>query len=124
MVVNRSRRWRDALPILIAGVLVDIDHLVDLVANRRSDKEAPYLILPLHAWEWVAGLLLQNRLGLAGGLAAHLAVDQLNAAIRHPFFYWITVRARYGFRAEWPLVDRARFLQSAGWMRKSPLDWF
>src|SRR5919204_1781782 len=102
LVVARSRRWRDALPVLAAGVLVDLDHLVDLAATRASGK-TEWLILPLHAWEWVCALLARRtRLsdGLAGGLATHLAMDQLNPAIRHPLFYWLVVRAAYGFRAD------------------------
>lgn len=124
LVVRRSHRWRDALPILVAGVLVDLDHLVDLIANRLAGDDARFLIMPLHAWEWVAGLLLRDRLGLAGGLAAHLALDQINRAVRHPFFYCITVRAAHLFRAQLPLADPAVLRTSARWMRQSPLDWF
>ena len=126
LVVARSRRWRDALPILIAGVLVDLDHLVDLAATRATRK-TEWVILPLHAWEWVFGLLTRRaRLfdGLAGGLAAHLALDQLNSAIEHPFFYWISVRAAHGFRARPPLMDPARFQRGARWMAQSPREWF
>jgi hypothetical protein len=126
IVVRCSGRWRDALPVLIAGVLVDVDHLVDLVVNRRVGDEPRYLILPLHAWEWVLGLLIRGTrlsLGLAGGLAAHLALDQMNKAIRHPFFYWISVRAAYSFRAEYPLVNPDRMKEGARWMRQSPIDW-
>ena len=126
LVVARSHRWRDAVPVLVAGVLVDIDHLVDLVANRAS-KRPMWAILPLHAWEWVFALLTR-RSGmtdrLAGGLAAHLALDQMNPAIAHPFFYWITLRARYGFRARPPLVDQERWLRGSRWMQQGPGDWF
>lgn len=126
LVVRRSRRWRDAWPILVAGVLIDLDHLLDLVVNRRAGDEARYLILPLHAWEWVFALVVRGTrlsLGLAGGLAAHLAMDQLNKAIRHPFFYWISLRAAHGFRARAPLVYPERMKEGARWMRQSPLDW-
>src|SRR4249920_440551 len=84
VIVARSRRWRDALPILVAGVLVDVDHLVDLAVNRYTGKR-DHLILPLHAWEWVFALLARNtrrERNLAGGLAGHLALDQFNTAIR------------------------------------------
>jgi hypothetical protein len=126
LVVARSRRWPDALPVLAAGVLVDIDHLVDLAANRAS--QAPtWAILPLHAWEWVFALLSRRAAltdGLAGGLAAHLALDQMNSAISHPFFYWIAVRACHGFRARPPLVEPERWLRGAGWMHQGPRQWF
>jgi len=126
LVVARSHRWRDALPVLVAGVLVDLDHVVDLVANRASSAPS-WAILPLHAWEWVVALLARRSAtsdGLAGGLAAHLALDQMNPAISHPFFYWILFRARHGFRARPPLVDPERWLRGARWMHQSPLDWF
>jgi len=122
VVVLRTRRWRDAIPILIAGVLVDLDHLVDLAVNR-SVGEPRYMIMPLHAWEWVAALLLKQHRNLAGGLAAHLALDQHNRLIRHPLFYVISVRARYGFRAEAPLIEPADVKESAKWMFQSPRDW-
>ncbi len=127
VVVARTRRWQNALPVLVAGVLVDFDHLFDLGVHRLSDHCAPrFIVLPLHAWEWVLGLLLRGTRvanGLAGGLAVHLALDQANGAIRHPLFYWITVRALHGFRAEEPLLHRDRFLRSSKWMRHGPLDW-
>jgi hypothetical protein len=125
LVVARSRRWRDALPILIAGVLVDLDHLVDLGVFRLCGRGS--VVLPLHAWEWVLGLLVRGgRLttGLAGGLATHLALDQLNRAVRHPFFYWIVVRAAHGFRPTAALVHPDEFEQSSSWRSDSPLSWF
>jgi hypothetical protein len=125
LVVARTRRWRDALPVLVAGVLVDIDHLVDLAANRRTVGVA-WVILPLHAWEWVLALLArrnQRSDALAGGLAAHLALDQLNHAIDHPLFYWITFRALHRFRARAPLISRERYARGARWMKQSPLQW-
>jgi hypothetical protein len=48
----------------------------------------------------------------------------MNRAITHPFFYWITLRARYGFRARPPLVDPERWLRGARWMQQGPGDWF
>ncbi len=125
LVVVRTRRWRDAIPVLIAGILVDIDHLVDLAANRSAGRPA-WAILPLHAWEWVIGLLTRRtRLsdGLASGLAVHLALDQANDAISHPFFYWISVRALHGFQARVPLVDPERWARGARWLNQGPRDW-
>lgn len=127
LVVARSRRWRDALPVLVAGVLVDLDHLFDLGVHRlRRGGPPEYLVLPLHAWEWVLALLTRRTrlsLGLAGGLAAHLALDQGNRAIRHPLFYWIVVRAAHGFRAREPLVDSEYFQKNAAWMTRGPAEW-
>lgn len=126
LVVARTHRWRDAVPVLVAGVLVDIDHLVDLLANRTSETPR-WAILPLHAWEWVFALLLRRTRHadhLAGGLAAHLALDQLNPVITHPLFYWITVRALHRFRAEEPLVDPERWTRGSQWMKQHPGEWF
>ena len=58
-MVARTRRWRSAIPILIAGVLVDVDHFVDLFANRQG-ADVRWTILPLHAWEWVMALLARR----------------------------------------------------------------
>jgi hypothetical protein len=126
LVVARTRRWRDAVPVLVAGVLVDFDHLVDLAVTRRAAK-AEWIILPLHAWEWVFGLLWRRSRvadGLAGGLAAHLALDQFNPVIRHPFFYWLVVRLAHRFRAVRPLVNTERFAHDARWMTQHPTRWF
>jgi hypothetical protein len=126
LVVARTHRWRDALPVLVAGVLVDVDHLVDLLANRAS-KQPSWIILPLHAWEWVLVLLTRRTRmtdGLAGGLAAHLALDQTNRAVTHPLFYWIAIRARYAFRARRPLINPERWARGARWMSQSPYQWF
>jgi hypothetical protein len=125
-MVARTRRWRSAVPILIAGVLVDLDHLVDLFANRQG-ADLRWTILPLHAWEWVLGLLARRSWltdALAGGLAAHLVLDQMNPAITHPLFYWITVRAAYRFRARPPLTTPERYIHGARWMKEGPKDWF
>lgn len=129
VVVAQSRRLSDALPILGAGILVDVDHLVDLAVARATGDvtRTRWIIVPLHAWEWVFALLFRRhrfaRL-LAGGLALHLVLDQSNHAIRHPLFYWIAVRARYGFRAEEPLLHSRRFQHARGWMSQSPTHWF
>lgn len=124
-MVARTGRPRSAIPILIAGVLVDIDHIVDLFANRGADRPI-WTILPLHAWEWVLALTLRHTRradGLATGLAAHLALDHMNHAVTHPLFYWITFRALHRFRARAPLVDPERYARGSRWMKQTPLDW-
>jgi hypothetical protein len=125
LVVMRTRRWRDAIPVLVAGVLVDIDHLVDLLANRGTEKPQ-WVCLPLHAWEWVFALVARRSRqadGLAAGLAVHLALDQTNKAITHPLFYWISFRVLNGFRARHPLIDPVRYARYSGWMQQSPREW-
>lgn len=124
-MVARTHSWRSAIPILIAGVLVDVDHVVDYFANYHAERPV-WAILPLHAWEWVLALVSRRNPradGLATGLAAHLAMDQVNHAISHPLFYWITFRALHRFRARAPLVDPMRYARGARWMKQSPADW-
>ena len=125
LMIGRTRRWRSAIPILLAGVLVDLDHLVDYFANRAGERPT-WIILPLHAWEWVFALLTRHTRGtddLATGLAAHLALDQMNKAITHPLFYWISFRALHGFRPRAPLVDPERYARGSGWMKQTPREW-
>lgn len=125
-MVARTRRWRSAIPVLIAGVLVDVDHFVDLFVNQQG-ADVRWTILPLHAWEWVMALLARRSAladGLPGGLAAHLALDQMNHAITHPLFYWISVRALHGFRARPPLTSSERYADGSRWMTNGPSDWF
>ena len=124
-MIARTRRWRSAIPILIAGVLVDVDHLVDYFANRQGERPI-WTILPLHAWEWVLALVFRrdpHADGLATGLAAHLALDQMNHAITHPLFYWISFRALHGFRARAPLVNPERYARGSRWMKQKLADW-
>ncbi len=124
-MVARTRRWRSAIPILVAGVLVDLDHLADYFANRGGESPI-WAILPLHAWEWVMALTFRGTPraeGLATGLAAHLALDQVNSAISHPLFYWISFRALNRFRARQPLVNPERYARGARWMKQTPKDW-
>jgi len=126
LVVARTHRWRDTVPVLVAGILVDVDHLVDLGMNRMSSSPS-WIVLPLHAWEWVFALLTRRKRGtewLAGGLAVHLALDQLNPVITHPLFYWITVRALHRFRARRPLVDPELWASGSRWMQQGPAEWF
>jgi hypothetical protein len=126
LLVARTRRWQDAVPVLAAGVLVDFDHLVDLAATRATGKPE-WIIVPLHAWEWVFGLLARHSRradNLAAGLAAHLALDQLNPTIRHPLFYWLVVRIAYRFSATSRLVYPRHLTHGAKWMTDSPLSWF
>ena len=75
LVVARTHRWRDAVPILVAGILVDIDHLVDLLVNRASGTPA-WIILPLHGAmteaevDIVVGALREAVARLTAGAAA------------------------------------------------------
>jgi hypothetical protein len=73
----------------------------------------------------LALLVRRTRLAdtFAGGLAAHLALDQFNDAISHPLFYWITFRALHLFRARAPLVDPERYSRGSTWMKQSVFDW-
>ena len=101
--------------------------MASTAARSSARGKTEWIILPLHAWEWVFGLVARHSRvtdHLAAGLAAHLALDQLNPVIRHPFFYWLTVRLAYRLRAVAPLVDPDRFAHEARWMTQSPTRWF
>ena len=108
------------LAALLAGWMIDADHLVDFgVYLRRVGKAADYsllktgryfklngmVVVPLHAWEITLGLgvlailspdsrhLLASA-ALAHGL--HLAQDQLVYGVRRQG-YWLLSRLNHGF---------------------------
>ena len=126
VVVAQSRRWTVAIPVQTTKVFADFDHQEDH-REAQTNETHEHVYLPLHAWEWVLSLLAWRERTtemLAGGLATHLALDQLNPAIKHPFFYWIVVRAAHGFRAREPLVHKDVFERASRWTSGGLLDWF
>lgn len=87
---------------LASGILIDADHLVDYVAfnpppyglqhllDTYYNNRLTHVLLPLHAWEWVAVLLISAAAshwhplltGLAIGMGHHMLLDQ---AYNKPF---------------------------------------
>lgn len=127
VVALRDRlTWAERLAVLAGGVLVDADHLVDYGLRRWAPARA-WLVLPLHGWEYVAGLALlarQRRRGFAGalalGLALHLTIDHLTNRPDHPALYSVLFRLYNGFSGA-----RLRFRTGDGrWMGQPWWQWF
>ena len=92
-----------ALAPLVSGFLIDVDHLGDYVLTRLGGGHK--IVLALHGWEYLPVWFAVDRvLGLRGGAALgyllHLSIDQLWNEKRSPLAYFITWRARRGFRSD------------------------
>ena len=94
-----------ALAITIgAGVVVDGDHLPDMVWHHYMHRE-PTATFVLHGWEWLGGLVLMTVLfgfpwwliAVIGGYASHLMSDHLFNGAR-PWTYSIIFRSYHRFR--------------------------
>ena len=95
------------LPLTVAtGVLIDLDHVPDLLWNRDTGHKAR-VTSALHAWEWLAGLLV---IGIVTGfpwwVSAILVGYGLHLLTDHLFnqggtwVYFLVYRASHGFRAD------------------------
>lgn len=89
---------------LAAGVLPDVDHVVDYAYLRRRGGHR--LILLLHGYEYAilgAAIALMSGNPVAGvatlSYLVHLLADQLENRTRWPG-YWLLFRARHRFRIE------------------------
>ena len=103
----------------VMGVLIDLDHLVDYFRETGlnmdvgrflvyfENQKPRHLWLLLHGLEWI---LLAGALSLFMGAPAwiwaavagwllHLLLDHRYNQL-HPSTYWLSYRARLGFRAE------------------------
>jgi hypothetical protein len=94
-----------AFPISVAaGVLVDIDHGPDLVWNFTRGGE-PVATLALHAWEWVAGLVLLGiwtgfswwLIAVLLGYGPHVITDHTSNRGKR-WTYSLLYRARHKFQ--------------------------
>ncbi len=121
---------------VVAGVLVDLDHMVDYVRWYGLGKQDELLLL-LHAWEWAAALLVLSValfpdpvvVGATFGYCGHLVADQFGNHA-YPLTYSITYRIANRFMlrkvAPWT-VDGSRkaitaSLPSAGGALLKALD--
>jgi hypothetical protein len=105
-----------ALSSLVAGFVIDGDHLVDYAVEHGARPDAAHFFrtfrddlferarLPLHGWEWVALWFIASwltdwnmwLLGAAVGWLQHLLFDQfVNRAA--PGGYWLSYRLLTGF---------------------------
>jgi hypothetical protein len=92
-----------ALAPFVSGFLIDVDHLGDYALTRIGVRHK--IVLALHGWEYVPLWFLVDRLlGLRGGAVLgyllHLSIDQWWNEKRSWLAYFITWRARRGFRAD------------------------
>lgn len=105
-----------ALSCFLAGVFIDLDHVVDYGLNYGArirprhlfrvfeDEVAENIFVFLHAWEWILVALAilwlidwpPVAVGLVIGVSVHLALDHL--VNRHHFWsYFLTFRAAHRF---------------------------
>lgn len=78
-------RWRSAFLIMVATMLVDLDHL--LATPLYDPNRCSIGFHPLHTWPAMivyVGLLVPKRTRLVGlGLAIHMALDGIDCAWMH-----------------------------------------
>jgi hypothetical protein len=111
-----SRSWEMALSSFLAGIFLDVDHVVEYVREfgwkpdlrqffRASyEREYQRAVLVFHAWEWLPLIVLfvwwtganPWAAGAAVGWFQHLACDQL-ANTNHAGAYFITWRWKHRF---------------------------
>ena len=113
-----------ALYSVVAGILLDIDHIPDFIlqsgikhgAPKRAWRaflgaRLPELYLVLHSYELLVILFLAGRLtgwndtmlGIAAGALVHITLDQFSNSFKYglkPYFYFLTVRAFKRFKKE------------------------
>ena len=104
--------WRGAVAACVGGVLVDLDHVVDWLANGGRLDYRTRIILPLHGWElplvlywwrrrrgppWVAPLI--------AAWVGHVCLDWLVNNPNGLWGYFLSRRLFVGFdrqRSGWP----------------------
>lgn len=120
-----SRSFFAGILCFLSGILVDVDHIIDYVANaglkslnlkdiywtcanlphQREESKLKKVFLIFHAWEiaillWMGYLLSRNiyLLSIALGYTSHLSMDNAAHHTFHPLTYFITYRLRKGFK--------------------------
>jgi hypothetical protein len=111
----------------VAGVLIDVDHLVDYWRETGLNgdwprffgyfeaREPQHSYLPLHAWEWpliLAGIAAVAAApgwvwGWIAGMLAHLILDQRYNRL-HPSAYFFVHRHALGFESRCIYDDTRR----------------
>ena len=93
-----------SIPVAVAaGVLPDLDHLIDFLDSKDQGRRQ-HMLRPFHAWEY---LIIASIVGLGFysdglfvvavlGYLSHLAIDQLANQV-HPLAYSLAYRASKGF---------------------------
>ena len=116
-----SQSWVGAITCFLSGIFIDLDHVIDFVANKkklfrsydeffsffeRERKGKLYLIF--HSYEllfvfWLLIMIYQLNsiwVGLALGMTVHMFCDQITNPLR-PFVYFWVYRLRYRFAKEY-----------------------
>jgi hypothetical protein len=117
LIAAMPARYR--VPLLIGGVLIDVDHFID-VGLHKAGIARDHTFVPFHGLDVIAAVALMAAwrksptLGaVALGMALHHAMDYASER------YWVKVsllwRAKRRFYA--PRVRRH-------WEHRSPLTWF
>ncbi len=125
-----------AVPVaLAAGVLPDLDHLVDYI-DSKDEGWKRHMFRPFHAWEYfflasiVALAFYSNQLFLIAilGYLSHIAIDQFANRV-HPLAYTLTYRVLKGFRRRelTPHLFEPRYRMTQQpipfWARMEPSVW-
>ncbi|GIW10591.1 MAG: hypothetical protein KatS3mg061_1648 [Dehalococcoidia bacterium] len=119
-----TRRRAAAVAALVAGTLIDADHLVDYAICRLTQRRV-WLVLPWHGWEYaLAGLALARRwpvlVPAVASYLVHLAMDQRCNGLGRPLAYSLLWRGWHRFR-----VERLRVkVTPHSWVEDPPWRWF
>ncbi len=112
-----TNSWPGTIACFLSGILIDLDHLLDYVINKKkmcwsvkklenfcAQKEDGKIYFFLHSYELVAFLWLivfcfklnAIWLGIVFGMSIHLLIDQLANPI-YPLTYFLFYRFKLGF---------------------------
>lgn len=114
---------------MVAGFLIDVDHLVEYFRYRITGKRDKLYVL-LHSLEllvplWALALAFRRQtqaLVITLGFFAHLASDGF-AYGNNPWIYFFIYRARKGFNFD-VLSPPKRPMKELDWVQWSPLSWW
>ncbi|MDD5750629.1 MAG: hypothetical protein PHU56_03205 [Candidatus Pacebacteria bacterium] len=120
-----------ALAAFLAGVFIDLDHLIDFWAlkpdnlfsvkdfldSEKHDRQAKWVFVFLHSWELIAALWLLAFIGhwptlvtaLAAGFTLHMIMDiaNLRSPKMHPLTYSLIFRAVKKFKKTDLLAEKS-----------------
>jgi hypothetical protein len=107
------------LPLLAGGVLIDVDHFLD-VALHKAGIGRDRSFIPFHGLEVIAAVALlaawrrsDKLAALALGMAVHHAMDYANERD------WVKVSLLWRIKRRFHAPNVRR-----GWEHRSPLTWF
>jgi hypothetical protein len=115
---------RTAAAAFLAGTAIDADHFVDYAICRLTNSR-DWVVLPLHGWEYLAGLVLAGVfrppvLSVAAGYGIHLALDHVFNGLGPRFGYSLLWRLGKGLYA--PRMNLA--VEPHLWVQLPIRRWF